>query len=534
MKIRSFIICAILALPLLALSPANAASASSPDQVALPDVLSVEESGVSSNQVAMQTFKPSQTGPIAHVDLWIAREEDAVGNLSVAIAGLDQDGRPDVNTILASTTISAKQVERRFQWITAEFDTPATLTAGDSYAIVLYRTTDNGWFLWGYQDAAQPEYQNGSGVIVLGGSEWFTDQRDFAFRTYSGAYVAPVLPSLAGKVNLIGTYGSITNAEGQIGVIGHIFNNGEFTYGGTPVGVTVRAAAVDCDRDWNVELILCDPGATRNSATALTQHGENSGYTSSRACEDFDDPNCVGMKSFVVIDLGEWSTYSTMVVFQMSAHSDGRATSIDLLRSSNNTDTAPVLGDSSWSTVATGLLNEGLDAQGSPLVNDASTRFDFAPVGSRYVLLQIQNDGSLGSNGYIEIAGVKLFGTRDPKVTNVLPRVKPTVKVVAPKFTAFIAPSKKSLSVKDLGSIKLALSTYKPNGKIVVRAYVYPGAGGARYSNALAKAIAAQVRSLRPKATVTIETLSCSSAPRAARGSSWTPGSYRVDLVTTN
>ena len=51
---------------------------------------------------------------------------------------------------------------------------------------------------------------------------------------------------------------------------------------------------------------------------------------------------------------------------------------------------------------------------GGVYLNDAMTRFDFEQVSSRYVMLVFQNDGSLSQDQYIQVAGVKLFGTRVP------------------------------------------------------------------------------------------------------------------------
>jgi hypothetical protein len=133
-----------------------------------------------------------------------------------------------------------------------------------------------------------------------------------------------------------------------------------------------------------------------------------------------DDQNSV---SFIVVDLGQVSTFSSLEVYQMW-NSDGLVTHVEMFVSSM-TDTWPIQSLPSWTSVAggigedAGLVELGAIQTGTsplPLTNEAVTVFNFSEVSGRYVMFYFANDGRYendqsGTNGYIEVAGVKLFGS---------------------------------------------------------------------------------------------------------------------------
>jgi LPXTG-motif cell wall-anchored protein len=133
-----------------------------------------------------------------------------------------------------------------------------------------------------------------------------------------------------------------------------------------------------------------------------------------------DDQNSV---SFIVVDLGQVSTFSSLEVYQMW-NSDGLVTHVEMFVSSM-TDIWPIQSLPSWTSVAggigedAGLVELGAIQTGtSPLLltNEAVTVFNFSEVSGRYVMFYFANDGRYendqsGTDGYIEVAGVKLFGS---------------------------------------------------------------------------------------------------------------------------
>ncbi len=230
-----------------------------------------------------------------------------------------------------------------------------------------------------------------------------------------GAAVAAESP-----VNLIATYGTVQNTDGLMGVIG-VSGDATYMYNYTslPQGESAAAADVDCNSTWDARQILCDPAPTTNVSGILTQADNNGGYTSNK-----QDANTV---SYIVIDLGESRTFTSLEIFQMR-QSDGSVSQAELFVNGTMGDVWPVQTDEDWRSVAAAPVAAGEDQTGTgPYTNTAVTTFDFDATASRYVMLQFQNDGSTGPADYIEVAGVKLFGITTPAV---VPEPEPLPAVV--------------------------------------------------------------------------------------------------------
>ncbi len=528
-----------LAFAFVGLNPisANAVSSATLDQVS--DASQDGGATINERQVGIQTFVPSATGILARVDVAVRRSRGIREVLTVAIYPMGNDGHPDMTSALETTTIDPLQVGTTTSWATAVFSPGVSLTGGAMYALALSSTLtqeSENEYMWVQTRWDEDPYPAGTALVLQDGQTWYENNPDYVFKTYIGDYTAPEVPtppSVAGKVNLIGTYGSVTNSEGLVGLVGQPFNQAQWSYGGMPQDGKFQAGQIDCAKEWSFEQILCDPTPQTNSPTLLAQAGATSGYTSDRACQDMDSAECTGAESFVVIDLGEWSTFSTFEVFQMHG-ADGQVTHVKLFKNANNTAVSPVQADAGWVNVVDGNVSEGLvQLPGTPLINDAVTRFDFASTSSRYLLLQFSNDGSYSEWSYIEVAGVKLFGTQTPVVA---PVVKPAVKTAAkPAFSTFLQAGSTKLSSMSLAGLKKALKALPAGARLTCRAYVYaPTTRATAYSMSLAKSFCAQVKSLKPKSVTLLETAKSGQAPRAARGSLWLPGSYRVDLFVSN
>jgi hypothetical protein len=205
-------------------------------------------------------------------------------------------------------------------------------------------------------------------------------------------------------VNLIATYGTVQNTDGYMGIVGVTGDDTYlFNYTTLAQGTSVAAADVDCTSSWDAALILCDSAPTTNVSGTLTQIDGNGGYTSNMQSAD--------TLSYIVVDLGASRTFSSLEVFQMT-ESDGAVTRAELYVSDNLTDTWPTQADASWTQVAAGPIADGPDLAGTgPYTNTTVTPFGFDAVSGRYVMFYFQNDGTYDADGWIEVAGVKLFGT---------------------------------------------------------------------------------------------------------------------------
>jgi hypothetical protein len=231
------------------------------------------------------------------------------------------------------------------------------------------------------------------------------------------SFAFPLSASADADTNLL-PGGSIRNSDGLIGLVGKPFfdegEEGNWSYDAGEIDEVTTGATADCEDTWNSWALLCDPAPTTNQRGAITQFDVDVGYTSS-----MDVQNSV---SFIVVDLGQVSTFSSLEVYQMW-NSDGLVTHVEMFVSSM-TDTWPIQSLPSWTSVAggigedAGLVELGAIQTGtSPLLtNEAVTVFNFSEVSGRYVMFYFANDGRYendqsGTDGYIEVAGVKLFGS---------------------------------------------------------------------------------------------------------------------------
>lgn len=238
--------------------------------------------------------------------------------------------------------------------------------------------------------------------------------------------LAGISPSYAvdDETNLLAG-ASVKNSDGLIGLVGVPFEDGAWTYAEESFAVddVVPASAVDCTAIWDIVLILCDPAPTTDARGSLSQASVHTGFIWA-----MDDQESTG---FVVLDLGQVSTFNSLEVYQMR-RSDGQATHAELFVSSAASDTWPTQGDDSWTSVVSGTVADGPDqTETAPLINTAVTTYDFAATSGRYVMLYVQNDGSYDADDYIEAAGAKLFGdegaTPTPSPTpSPEPSVEPT------------------------------------------------------------------------------------------------------------
>ena len=183
-----------------------------------------------------QVFQAGASGLLDQVDLAIRVVGDPGIALTVEIRGLDGSGLP--SSVLGSATVPQSSVPAcntadciseapesdfsTFTFVSVPLTTPAAVSAGTDYAIVLSatgaaldiygdmigRTTNRYEWAGVNNDIAYPE----PGISYLGGLGWYQTNSDRAFRAYVSTYSATV----AAPINADGT--SVFKAKGTVPV----------------------------------------------------------------------------------------------------------------------------------------------------------------------------------------------------------------------------------------------------------------------------------------------------------------------------
>jgi uncharacterized repeat protein (TIGR02543 family) len=171
-----------------------------------------------STSIAAQTFTAGISGALTDVVMALAGTNQ---NIKVSITGVDATGAPTVATPLTSTSLNpAPYPVRPATDVTISFSSPARVTAGQQYAIVLTsptETVDNnvGWAGdVGKQQTINPTCPLGT---YAGGRAWTLNgtaplgsDADFFFHTF-------VLPARKVTVQKIGTGGgTVTDSSGSL------------------------------------------------------------------------------------------------------------------------------------------------------------------------------------------------------------------------------------------------------------------------------------------------------------------------------
>ncbi|HEY7066159.1 MAG TPA: carboxypeptidase-like regulatory domain-containing protein [Chloroflexota bacterium] len=137
-----------------------------------------------------QTFIPAVSGQLTRADVELfcfgcgATPPDIAVSIRATNSGLPTGADLATATIPGSLTASGASV-----WLTASFGSPATLTAGTQYALILHPVTapaGSGYF---WIRVSPSGYANGQRVLTANsGSTWSADStRDYNFKTYMDA-----------------------------------------------------------------------------------------------------------------------------------------------------------------------------------------------------------------------------------------------------------------------------------------------------------------------------------------------------------
>jgi hypothetical protein len=151
---------------------------------------------------------------------------------------------------------------------------------------------------------------------------------------------------------------------------------------------------------WQAPQAIYDRGTYQDDKDAWAQDSDDEGSTWSN---DSIDGTSYGI---LVVDLQQIRTINQFRVFQMM-DSDGKTTGISIFRSTAIGDIAPLASGKGWVAVAENQavadgVNNGADI-GNP------TNIDVASFTTRYIMIHVFNDGSLGEGDYIELKGIKAF-----------------------------------------------------------------------------------------------------------------------------
>lgn len=194
--------------------------------------------------------------------------------------------------------------------------------------------------------------------------------------------------------------------------------NGTFT-GGNAAVVTITAYDVngfentglvyrkfnsdDCTNSWYPQGSLCDETPDTDSKTLSTKSNSDSGATWYNSTQD-----TTGVLIIDACSTGKCTTVSFVRarIFQM--FSDGKTTQIRI-SVHPSTNTIPAWNDPGWVVVGNDFATVGAGTQtGSASVGDP-TVIDLGSQTSRYIRVEVRNDGTDGDKNYIELRSIKLF-----------------------------------------------------------------------------------------------------------------------------
>ncbi|HEX2128329.1 MAG TPA: hypothetical protein VHF58_03835 [Solirubrobacterales bacterium] len=168
------------------------ASAGTPDQTQAVSSFSFTAGCRSQCATVGQTFTAGRSGALDQVDLYLARETMGAADLTVEIRTVDSgcpSGADEAR--LASQVVPAASIQQEVDGnptvlVSVTFTSPANITAGTQYGIVLY---SNGPYFAGGAENTDPYTSGRLCVAVEDANPWFDwgpagENDDLAFTTY--------------------------------------------------------------------------------------------------------------------------------------------------------------------------------------------------------------------------------------------------------------------------------------------------------------------------------------------------------------
>lgn len=137
-----------------------------------------------------QSFKPSDSKPLAKVSLYLKK----IGNPGDATIRITSDiGGTPAESSLANATLSSGSVGASYGWVEIIFNSPANLTSGTTYWLILDTSKDaNKYYVWCKDGGAG--YANGSPKYSQDWNDdpWTGVSGDLDFKTYLGTGVSSI------------------------------------------------------------------------------------------------------------------------------------------------------------------------------------------------------------------------------------------------------------------------------------------------------------------------------------------------------
>lgn len=147
------------------------------------------------------SFKPLSTSTINKVSVKIKK----VGTPPDAIVRIlrDENGKPDKNQVLSTGTLYSSLVTTNYGWIDVTFDSTPSLTAADTYWLMI-DTSSNSSNYWSWQNDLAQSYTRGlpkwSANWSAGNAVWNSFNGDLAFKTFMGGVPTSIRGGNSDKV----------------------------------------------------------------------------------------------------------------------------------------------------------------------------------------------------------------------------------------------------------------------------------------------------------------------------------------------
>lgn len=140
------------------------------------------------NRDIAQSFTATESGILPQISVYLGKVGNPTSNITVRLA-TDNAGQPDTSS-LASATIPYSIVDTNPDWITASFDTPATVANGNKYWLILDYGSNSTSNYWNWRKDATDTYAGNTGRTTnswsSGSATWTDVGGDLAFRVWIG------------------------------------------------------------------------------------------------------------------------------------------------------------------------------------------------------------------------------------------------------------------------------------------------------------------------------------------------------------
>lgn len=157
---------------------------------------------VTGNRDIAQSFIAPASDKLNKLAVYLGKVGNPTASLSVRLVGNDSDNTP-LASDLASGTIAASTVGNNPSWINVTFPTPATLTAGTKYWLILDSSSNSGSNYWDWGQDSSDGYSNNTGLYTsnwsTGGASWTDVGGDLGFKVWVGGVATKIEGMIIGS-----------------------------------------------------------------------------------------------------------------------------------------------------------------------------------------------------------------------------------------------------------------------------------------------------------------------------------------------